>query len=138
MKKFDINNSLSPELIYSAFINVDNEILKVIDMSKLSITLENKNGTEKIIYSNKDWQPIPLTDNWLSKFGLSESNLIRNNRTQTDWIIKKTNEEIFYITIKRDFSLGENPVIPLNSVHMLQLWHQLLNETYLNTDNVLK
>src|SRR5690606_31652953 len=136
MKRFDINDSLNPELIFSALISVENEILKVIDMTKSSITLKNNNGTEKIILNNNDWNPIPLTDDWLLKFGLSESRLIRNNRTQTDWIIKKTNGGIYYLTIKQDFSLGENPVIPLNSVHMLQLWFELLNENNLRIDNV--
>ena len=136
MKEFDINNSLIPELIFSALIRVENEIFMVANMNKFSVLLENNKGDKRVIYNNKDWSYILLNDIWLSKFGLSESSLIRNNRTQTDWKIRKTNSRLFYVTIERDFSLGENPTIPLNSVHMLQLWYQLLSDTYLSIDNV--
>lgn len=136
MKKFDINNSLNPELIFSALIIVDNEIFMVADMNKSSVQLENNKGVKRVIYNNKDWTPIPLNDIWLSKFGLSESSLIRNNRTQTDWKIRKTNSGLFYITTELDFSLGQNPTVPLNSVHMLQLWYQLLSDSYLNINSV--
>lgn len=137
MKKFDIDNSLSPELILSALVSVENKIFEVINMTKSSITLKDHSGKEKIIYQNSNWNPIPLNNDWLLKFGLSESSLIRNTRTQTDWIIKKTDSGIYYLTIKNDFSLGENPIIPLSSVHMFQLWFELLTEITLTVDNLL-
>lgn len=126
MINFDTDNNLNPFLIKGALLIYDNEIWKVVDMSKSYIVIENKKSETKEI-KDKDWEEIKLNDEWLNKFGLSVGSNILNSQTKVDWTIKTTGR-YFYLTVKRDVSLGDNPVIGIKSVHDLQGWFYRLTK----------
>ena len=124
MKIFDISTSLNPTLVDGALILVGGEIHQVIDMDSESISVENRKY-ERAKINDTDWVPIDLTEEWLAKFNLKVTDRIRNITTDLDWIIKSTGR-YYYITIYRDPSFGDNPVIGLNYVHDLQRWFYIL------------
>lgn len=126
MINFDTGNNINPFLIKGALLSHENDIWKVVDMNKSHITIENKrNETKKI--EDKEWEEIKLNDEWLKKFGLSVGSNILNNHTKVDWTIKSTGR-FYYLTVKRDTSLGDNPVIGIKTVHELQEWFYRLTE----------
>lgn len=129
MINFDTDNNLNPFLIKGALLIYDSEIWKVVDMNKSYIVIENKKSETKEI-EDKDWEEIELNEEWLNKFGLSVGSNILNSQTKVDWTIKTTGR-YFYLTVKRDSSLGDNPVIGIKSVHDLQGWFYRLTKNTL-------
>lgn len=126
MINFDTVHNLNPFLIKGALLIYDSEIWKVVDMNKSYIVIENKKSETKEI-EDKDWKEIELNEDWLNKFGLSVDSNILNSQTKVDWTIKTTGR-YFYLTVKRDVSLGDNPVIGIKSVHDLQGWFYRLTK----------
>ncbi len=129
MINFDVENNLNPFLVEGALIKYKNEIWKVVNMTKTNILIENEK-LETITIDDTEWEVIMLNEEWLNKFGLNIGSTILNKETNVDWIIKTT-ENHFYITIKNDYSLGDNPVIGLKTVHELQEWiYRLTQRTF--------
>ena len=129
MKNFDIENSINPFLIKGALIKFENEICKVVNMTKTEILIENEKLEIKSI-NDGDWEGIKLNENLLNKLGLEIGSEILNKKTNTIWTIRKT-ENYFYITIKNDFNSGENPVVGIKTVNELQEWFYRLTESTL-------
>ena len=132
MKNFD-PESVNPELIETAIIEIDGKLFKVVDMDEESITVEGADSkTTKI--SNDSWTPIYLDNDWLKRLNTSVGMKIKNVRTNRDWTIR-TLGKYYYLTVDRDISLGENPLIPIHYVHNLQEWYYRLTGKYLKFKN---
>ena len=132
MKNFD-PDSLNPELIETAIIKIDDKIFRVVDMDEKSITVQGDDSkTTKI--SDDSWSPIYLDEDWLTKMNASVGMKIMNVRTKMNWTIR-TIGKYYYLTVDKDISLGENPVIPIHYVHNLQEWYYRLTGTYLKMRN---
>lgn len=128
MKNFD-PDSLNPELIETATIEIDNKIYRVVDMDEKYITVQgDDSNTTKI--SNDSWSPIYLDVYWLTKMNASVGMKIMNIRTGMNWTLRAKRKN-YYLTTDKDISLGENPVIPIHYVHIFQEWYYRLTGTYL-------
>jgi hypothetical protein len=129
MKNFDTDNIVNPRLVERAIILYQEEIYEVIDMNLTKITIRNKNSGSLEI-SDDAWNPIPLTKDWLDEFNLQAGSKIRNVITNLDWTIKKAGI-YYYLTIHKDPSFGDNPVVGIKFVHELQEWFYRLTHTSL-------
>lgn len=124
MKIFEIEKTLNPELVFGAFLTVENRIYEVTDMDSQKIYLINENS-ESLEINDKEWRPIKLDEKWLSKFNLAINSKIKNKHNNLDWVIK-SKYNYFYITNLSSSEFFENPFIPLKNVHDLQRWYFIL------------
>lgn len=129
MNSINLDEVVNPELSKYSLIEFNDTIIEVIRMDKDSI-YTNSNGSEELKLGDNEWQPIFLDDEWLTKLGLKENEKIKNIRTKLDWTIRKSGK-YYYLTIDKDISLGENPIIPVHWVHELQNWYYLLTNRHL-------
>ena len=128
MKIFEIGKSLNPGLVDGALILINDKIHEVVDMDDSAIFVISKEKTISFPIDDNEWSPIELSDEWLRKFNLEIGSKIRNTITNLDWEFKSTGSN-YYLTIHRDPSLGENPVIGVYSVHDLQRWIFILTKS---------
>lgn len=121
MKNFDTENSVNPFLVEGAYLYLKDDVFYVIDMDKEHIYIKNE-SSDSLRITDKDWNPIKTDKHWLEKLNLSLDETIKNPKTNAEWIIKYTGK-YYYLTIQNEYSYGDNPVIPLHYVHVLQEWY---------------
>ncbi|WP_445749553.1 hypothetical protein [Polaribacter sp.] len=108
-------------LIEGALILFENEIYKVVENnSNKSVIVNNKDIKKSVL--NSELKPIDLTEKWLLNFNLNKNHKITSIETNVEWIIRQTENGIYYITILNEQTLNESTVIGLKYVHDLQEW----------------
>ncbi len=125
-------DTVKPELSEHSLIEFQSKVVEVIKVDTEFIYIKNGDLKEMKIGDN-EWLPIFLDNDWLTKFGLKENQKIQNIRTGLDWSVRRFGK-YYYLTIKNDVTLGENPIIPVHWVHDLQHWYYLLINSPLKID----
>lgn len=130
MKNFDVENSLNPFLVKGTLLIYNRTICKVINMTKSQIIIEDARDEIKRI-GDSDWEEIELNEYWLGKFGFEIGSFILNCETNDNWQLM-SNGKFYYLTVRRDVSFGDNPIIGIKTVNELQEWFYRLTKQTLS------
>lgn len=126
----------STELRIGNLVDLGNRIGKVIDIGHLSCTVVDLEETQDTLEDYERTQGIPLTEEWLERFGFTKSNnvaiTIEYKLDDLFSIWKKYGYNVFYIS-----QYNENDTQLINTTQIKEV-HQLQNLYFALTGKELK
>jgi hypothetical protein len=106
------------ELRIGNLVDLGNRIAKIIEISNLSCVVVDLEETQDTIEDYERTKPIPLSEEWLYKFGFKDI-----DKSDNDYITYTDSNHDYYLQL-RDFSM-----VDISYVHQLQnLYFALTSE----------